>query len=302
MADSAFTLPLYNRERQVLEQETVYAPEILQFLYQRFWGRLLLEWVMKRRFFSLWYGNRKRRSCEQSDIETFARLHNINCDELAKPLQEYTSFNAFFCRELKPEVRPVDTNPHALVSPADARLSVLPINDDFSVTLKEQPLSLPVLLRSESLGQDYRGGWCLLFRLAVEDYHHFGHVASGVQTPIKTLSGFLHSVHPIALMQGIAAYKENQRDLSLLHTEHFSQLICLEVGALTVGRIRHCQPEGGAVSRGSKKGWFELGGSSIIVLVKPGCLQIDADILHYSQQGIETRVKYGERVGCSTVC
>ena len=42
--------------------------------------------------------------------------------------------------------------------------------------------------------------------------------------------------------------------------------------------------------------YFELGGSTIIILTNDK-VKIDNDILEYSNQGIETKVKYGERIG-----
>jgi phosphatidylserine decarboxylase len=49
--------------------------------------------------------------------------------------------------------------------------------------------------------------------------------------------------------------------------------------------------------RGEEKGYFEFGGSTIIVIFKPSVARVDADILEYSRQGIETLVKYGSAIG-----
>ena len=49
--------------------------------------------------------------------------------------------------------------------------------------------------------------------------------------------------------------------------------------------------------RGDEKGFFEYGGSTIIVLVKKDVLKISNEILEASQQGIETPVKMGQVIG-----
>ena len=45
-------------------------------------------------------------------------------------------------------------------------------------------------------------------------------------------------------------------------------------------------------SKGDEKGYFELGGSTIVVLTN-NQIKIDDDIIKYSNKGIETKVKYG---------
>jgi phosphatidylserine decarboxylase len=49
--------------------------------------------------------------------------------------------------------------------------------------------------------------------------------------------------------------------------------------------------------KGDEKGYFEFGGSSIVLLLKKDAIQIDSDILDCSAKGIETKVNLGERIG-----
>ena len=57
-------------------------------------------------------------------IKNFAAQYDIN---MAEALEEnplaYKSFNDFFTRALKPNARPIDNNPNAIVSPADGAIS-----------------------------------------------------------------------------------------------------------------------------------------------------------------------------------
>ncbi len=68
----------------------------------------------------------------------------------------------------------------------------------------------------------------------------------------------------------------------------------MEVGALLVGRIVNHDVEQ-TVSRGEEKGYFEFGGSTVIVAVQAGQVRIDEDIWQNSAEGIETVVKQGEK-------
>ena len=92
--------------------------------------------------------------------------------------------------------------------------------------------------------------------------------------------------------------KENSREYSILHTREFDDIVMMEVGALLVGKIvnHHQQTQ---VLRGQEKGFFQFGGSTVVLLFKAGTIAPDADILNNSAEGAETVVRYGEKVGIS---
>ena len=50
------------------------------------------------------------------------------------------------------------------------------------------------------------------------------------------------------------------------------------------------------VERGAEKGYFEFGGSTILILAEQGILDMDLPILKASQKGLETAVTYGEKI------
>ena len=51
------------------------------------------------------------------------------------------------------------------------------------------------------------------------------------------------------------------------------------------------------VLRGQEKGYFEFGGSTVVLLVKKDTVRVDTDIMENSAEGIETVVKLGEKIG-----
>ena len=51
------------------------------------------------------------------------------------------------------------------------------------------------------------------------------------------------------------------------------------------------------MSKGDEKGYFEPGGSTIVLLLEKNAAVIDDDIMQQSRSGIETAVKYGEKIG-----
>ena len=123
-------------------------------------------------------------------------------------------------------------------------------------------------------------------------------MADGQVDPPVQIPGVLHTVNPIA-NDHFPIYKENTREFTLLHTKEFSDILIMEVGALLVGKIVNHHVTSN-VNRGQEKGYFQFGGSTVVLLLKAGQAVIDPDILLNSQNEIETVVRYGEKIGTAS--
>ncbi len=207
----------------------------------------------------------------------------------------FRSYNDFFTRVVKPEKRPVDLTPEHLISPCDSKLTVYKISRNSIFRIKGSRYRVSDLLKNDFLANRYSGGYCLIFRLEVDDYHRYCYIDSGTKTDNTFISGELHTVNPIALAR-YNIYKRNSREYTVLHTDNFGDVVHVEVGAMMVGRIVNHHGEG-AFSRGQEKGKFEFGGSTIVMLFGKDSIVPDTDILRNSAEGIETVVKYGEKIG-----
>ena len=207
----------------------------------------------------------------------------------------FRSYNDFFTRVVKPEKRPVDLVPEHLISPCDSKLTVYKISRNSIFRIKGSRYRVSDLLKNDFLANRYSGGYCLIFRLEVDDYHRYCYIDSGIKTDNTFISGELHTVNPIALAR-YNIYKRNSREYTVLHTDNFGDVVQVEVGAMMVGRIVNHHGEG-AFSRGQEKGKFEFGGSTIVMLFGKDSIVPDTDILRNSAEGIETVVKYGEKIG-----
>ena len=82
----------------------------------------------------------------------------------------------------------------------------------------------------------------------------------------------------------------------MLHSRHFGRVLMMEVGALLVGKIVN-HHEAAKVRRGQEKGFFQFGGSTVILMTEPGSVMPDTDLLANTKAGMETVVKMGERIG-----
>ena len=264
---------------------------MLSFFYGTIFGRLLLK-LLTRPFISKIAGRflSTRASCFL--IKSFIRKHQIDMALFQK--QKYRSYNEFFSREILPQMRPIDQNPDHLISPCDSKLTVLPIGEDTRLVLKNTPYTVSSLLQNDQMAEMFSGGYALIFRLTVDDYHRYCHIADGTREPSVKIKGKLHTVNPIA-NDYYPIYKENSREYTLIHSACLGDYLMMEVGALLVGRIvNHPNTE---FLRGQEKGYFQFGGSTVVVLLKANVANPDEDILRNSENGIETKVQMGEKIG-----
>ncbi|MBR2131863.1 MAG: phosphatidylserine decarboxylase [Oscillospiraceae bacterium] len=270
---------------------------LLSVLYGSTFGRILLKplttpWISRLAGHLL----STRASCVL--IHPFIRSNHIDMEQFEQT--DYASYNEFFARKIRPELRPVDTCLHHLISPCDSKLTVLSVTNDGRFRLKQTEYTAASLLKNEQLARQYEGGYLLIFRLTVDDYHRYCYLCDGETEPPVSIPGVLHTVNPIA-NDYFPIYKENCREYTILHTEEFGDVLTMEVGALLVGKIINHHRKKTVVHRGEEKGYFQFGGSTVVVMLPAGAAEIDADILANSADGIETIVKYGEKIGFSAV-
>ena len=226
-------------------------------------------------------------------IPTFIEKNGIDLEEVAG--DEFRSFNAFFTRRLLPGSRPVEEEPLALVSPCDGWLSAFPVEEDSRFSVKGSCYSLCELLHSETLAEKFRGGSVYIFRLTPADYHHYIFFDSGKRGKHCFIPGVFHTVDPV--VHGSASvYHTNSREVTLLHTEHFSLAVQVEVGALLVGKICNL-PDITAFRRGDEKGYFEFGGSTVMLIFQKDTVKPDEELFRLSREGQERKVRLGEKVG-----
>ncbi len=288
---------IYDRILKTVVEENAYKINGLLFLYKTFTGKLLTNVILKRRPISAAYGRMMKSKRSLKQIPEFIEHYNINVSEIKRPLDSFKSFNDFFIRELKPDARPIDFTPAHLISPADSRLLIIDLGKHSNIPVKGYWYHLNDLVKDQNITAQYNDGLCFVYRLAPSDYHRYGYIDNGRQDNVKKLNGVLHSVNRIAIAEVDAIMAKNYRELTILHTENFGDVIHIEVGALFVGKVVQRFNGPYEFKRGEEKGWFEFGGSTVIQLFKNGTIIPDADILEQSEKDTETLVKIGEKVG-----
>lgn len=247
--------------------------DTLRFLYSTLPGRLLLK-PLTAPWLSELSGRLLDRPASRFLIPLFISKNHIDMSEY--PETSYNSFNDFFCRKINPTRRPVDPDPYHLISPCDGLLSVYSISHDLVIPVKQSSYTISSLLRSPSMARRFEGGYCMVFRLCVNHYHRYHYPATGTRSREVRIDGIYHTVRPQAL-ETVPVFVENAREICLLHTEYFGTIAQIEVGAMLVGRI--CNPPSSPeVNRGDEKGFFQYGGSTIILLIQKDKVRIPGSL------------------------
>ena len=267
--------------------------KVLGLLYGTAPGRAALK-LLTKPFVSKAAGYALEHPLSTVAIPPFVLKKHIKMDDFAE--DKYRSFNAFFTRPVKPAARPVDRTPEALISPCDAKLTVVPVTDDLHFTVKGADYSLAAFLGCRHLAKHFQDGQLLIFRLTPDDYHRYCYPDDCKIGKTRCIAGELHTVNPVAAEHDVKVYHRNTRTVTMLTTAHFGHVLQIEVGAMLVGKIVN-HPHGERVARGIEKGYFEFGGSTIVLVLEKDAAEIDAQILRNTANGAETIVKYGSRIG-----
>lgn len=281
--------------RQTKEEKFCDLSKSQSFLYNHFFGRVFLK-LLVRPFISKIGGIYMNSALSKKRIKKFIKTNNIDMSQFEKC--DYKNYNQFFSRKILSESRIIDRDKNSFISPCDSKLSVFRIEDNSVFKIKDSYYRIEDIIQDSKLAKEYVGGYCLIFRLTVDDYHRYCYVDDGTKEKNIPIKGIFHTVNPIAL-EHYNIYKRNAREYTILHTNNFEDVIQVEVGALMVGKISNHHQEY-QFKKGEEKGTFLFGGSTIILLVKD-VIQIDEDIIYNSLNQDETIVKYGERIGMKKV-
>ena len=280
---------IYHREKKVYYEDS--SSSFLKFLYYNPFGRILLKITTLKPISKIggFYMNTR---LSKWMIKGFVKKNNIDMSEYE--VSNYKCFNEFFIRKIKKNKRPISKDENLFVSPADSKLLVYKIDDEVKLNIKNSIYTVSEILKDDELAKEYKNGYCLVFRLCVDDYHHYHFVDDGKIIGSKKINGVLNTVQPIADKK-CRVFSENAREVTILDTKNLGKVIEIEVGALMVGKIVNRDIK--KFKRGEEKGYFCYGGSTVVLLLKDKTVKIDKDILDNSKKLIETKIKLGEVIG-----
>ena len=233
-------------------------------------------------------------------IRLFSWKYGFNLEESSKQVSEYKNFNEFFTRKLLPDVRTLDPDKEAVLSPVDGILGESGvISNEILIQAKGLEYRLADLLKDSEKSKLYDGGIFITIYLAPYNYHRIHSMVSGEVSQFFYIPGDLWTVSPIGVHHVPGLFARNERLITFFETDK-GECAIVKIGATVVGRIRVVYHDitsnkFGAtfqksvletplsVERGDEVGLFELG-STVICLFPPGQielndLKIDQEIL-----------------------
>jgi len=288
----------YDRYTQSLRAEGIYGEKPLRWAYETTLGRIALNAVIRRKWFSILYGRWADCGCSKKEIATFIERFDVDTSEFLESPDSFNTFNEFFFRKLKPEARPIDKALNSVIFPADGRHFLIPnLSESTSLYAKGQRFDLATLLGSQRLAAEFKGGTAVLSRLCPTDYHRYHFPLAGVPEAGHVINGSLFSVNPIALSRRLSYLTENKRQVTEVNDSQTGKYLFLEIGATNVGSIVGTAPAGNRVHKGDEKGYFRFGGSMVMTLFSEGSFSPSPDFAEQSKSGIELYARIGDEMG-----
>ncbi|MDP6410847.1 MAG: phosphatidylserine decarboxylase, partial [Planctomycetota bacterium] len=242
-----------DRESGELCTEHVHQSGLFRWLYASRTGRAVRRWLtgsgLLHRAVGRFADSRPSRLC----IRRFSTVTGVDTSEVLKPEGGFHSFNEFFARRLRPQCRPLDADPEALVSPGDGKLFVSgDLGSGGRITVKGCSFTAAELLAGAADPTPYAGGSAAVLRLYLPDYHRIHFPADGVPGQDREIPGRYLSVTPFR-GNDEPFYFRNHRVVSVLDSPRFGPLAMVEIGGFLISSVRPLCAPGQPVRRGDEK-------------------------------------------------
>lgn len=249
--------------------------------------------------------NLKIKKIKNRLIRNFIEKYKVNMQEAEREsIDEYSCFNDFFTRHLKPSVRPIaDSN---IVSPVDGFVSEFgEINAGQLIQAKGKYYSVQDLLQvDEKLAGEFDNGCFATLYLSPRDYHRIHMPITGVLQEMTYVPGQLFSVQPSTVNMIPRLFARNERVVTIFETD-VGKMAMVLVGAVIVGsigtswhgdlkrsrklkRFDYTNTNPKILQKADEMGYFKLG-STVILLFS------DKDKVKWSRDLKSTQsIKFGE--------
>jgi phosphatidylserine decarboxylase len=221
-------------------------------------------------------------------VPSFARIYQLNQEEMDKTLREYPTLNDLFTRKLKSGARDIDYLSDSVISPVDASIEDIGIIKESSeIEVKGKIYSIHEMLGDDEILEKYLNGTYIILYLSPSHYHRIHCPASGEVIKQWTLGTKSFPVNKLGLKYGVRPLSKNYRVITELKTD-YGFMSVVKVGAMFVNSIEITHT-GSQLKKGEEMAFFSFG-STVILLFEKGVFQIDPFQIPHE-------VKVGEKIG-----
>ena len=243
-------------------------------------------------------------------ITQIVKFYGVNMDESKEQnIDNFSSFNQFFTRELKPDARPLTTVEHSIACPADGAVSQAGLIEQGKIFQAKGKsfTAIDLLGGAAERAKPFENGSFTTIYLSPKDYHRMHMPVDGTLTDMVHVPGRLFSVNTATTNSVPELFARNERVVCIFDTE-YGQMALILVGAIFVSSIETTwhgvvtppsvssisswsyQEDNIVIKKGDEMGRFNMG-STIIVLFEKD--QVKWDDTFVAGKG----VKLGELIG-----
>jgi len=217
-------------------------------------------------------------------LSRFARVYGIDPIEAEKPIAEYSGFDDFFTRRLRPGARPVDTSAGRVVSTSDGTVVESGLAAAGKLLQAKGVLfSLEELIGDGEAAARLEGGAYFITYLSPKDYHRVHSPVGGRVVGWRHIPGVLFPVNARSVNREPRLFVGNERFVTFIEGEA-GFVVVVMVAAVGVGHVTaayddevathrsHFQRAGARryenprpIGRGDELGIFHLGSTTIVV-------------------------------------
>jgi len=231
-------------------------------------------------------------------IESFASKPEYHVEDAIAGPSGWQTFNQFFARELKPGKRPIAA-PHddaILVSPADATfMGSWPIGENSTVAVKGVEWRIADLLAGSPHADAFRGGLYAHSFLRTTDYHRFHLPVGGIVREVRNVHGrvYLDVVRnedgSLGARNGDTYQFNQERGLVVIESPTVGLVALVPVGMTLISSVVLTPEVGAELRKGDPFGYFQFGGSDMVLLFQ------DRRVVLEATPG--TKYLQGQRIG-----
>lgn len=173
-------------------------------------------------------------------ISYFLKNYDINMSEAeVQNAFEFETFNHFFTRKLKNDVRPISSENNVIISPADGVVSQVGLIKNGEIfQAKGRSFNLYDFLgRNKNISDFFLNGSFSTIYLSPKDYHRIHMPFTGTLLSMDYIPGNLFSVNPATVESVDNLFARNERLSCIFETKNGPMAVVL-VGAMIVSGIR----------------------------------------------------------------
>lgn len=232
------------------------------------------------------------------EIETFLAKPNYKIDDYVVAPSGWLTFNQFFAREVRPGRRPIadPRDDSVIVSPADAVFKgSWRIEDDSSLVVKGVHWPIAQLLDGSPYQDEFRNGVYAHSFLYVDDYHRFHTPVAGEVKELRNVHGrvYLDVIRgedgELEVVDGESYQFNQERGLVVIDSPKAGLVAILPVGMSFISSVRLTAEAGAQLRKGDQLGFFQCGGSDVVLLFQDRKIELEAEV--------GTKYLQGERIG-----